>query len=132
MGNIVMAIDWTLYKNFREGEFRCKCGCGSALMRPDFMENLQLLRNIVGFQLTINSGYRCPAHNDKVSSTGLTGPHTTGLAVDIGVNRRDAHKVLQTAFSMGFRGIGVKQKGTGRFIHLDMIEVGLRPTVWSY
>ena len=34
-----------------------------------------------------------------------------------------------------FLGIGFQQKGSGRFIHLDMAsaEYGiLRPTIWSY
>lgn len=122
--------DWSKYKNFSEAEFMCKCGCGEALMDDDFMVELQMLRDIVGFALSINSGYRCPAHNDKVSSTGLDGPHTTGKTVDLGVDRQKAHKVLQTAFSMGFKGVGVAQKGSGRFIHLD--NARLKPTVWSY
>ena len=129
MGNAM--IDWTRYKNFSEGEFRCKCGCGSALMDAEFLDQLQFLRDFVAFPLKINSGYRCPTHNNKVSGTGFTGPHTTGKAVDIGVDRKKAHKVLKTAFSMGFAGIGIKQQGTGRFIHLDMLEER-RPTVWSY
>jgi zinc D-Ala-D-Ala carboxypeptidase len=35
------------------------------------------------------------------------------------------------ALEAGFTGIGVQQKGTGRFLHLDTLE-NLRPTVWSY
>jgi hypothetical protein len=30
---------------------------------------------------------------------------------------------------MGFKGIGVQQKGAGRFIHLDDRE---DPAIWSY
>ena len=123
-------IDWSNYPNFSEAEFMCKCGCGEALMEPAFLKDLQILRDIVGFALPINSGYRCPVHNSEVSGTGLTGPHTTGAAADIGVDRQNAHKVLQTAFSMGFKGVGVAQKGSGRFIHLDNARD--KPTVWSY
>jgi zinc D-Ala-D-Ala carboxypeptidase len=39
---------------------------------------------------------------------------------------------LRLAFKLGFTGIGVQQKGSGRFIHLDTMEGGTRPTVWSY
>jgi hypothetical protein len=35
------------------------------------------------------------------------------------------------AMEAGFTGIGVQQKGTGRFLHLDTLEGDLRPTVWS-
>lgn len=122
--------DWNKYPNFTPEEFCCKCGCGQVLMDDDFMRDLQVLRDIVGFALRINSGYRCPEHNNAVSGTGLTGPHTTGAAADIGVDRQNAHKVLQTAFSMGFKGVGVAQKGSGRFIHLDSSRD--KPTVWSY
>jgi hypothetical protein len=43
--------------------------------------------------------------------------------------------VLRAALNAGFTGIGVKQKGKGRFIHLDDIEDSgdrPRPWVWSY
>jgi len=33
---------------------------------------------------------------------------------------------------MNFKGIGVQQKGAGRFIHLDDWASPNRPTVWSY
>lgn len=125
-------INWADYPNFSEEEFRCKCGCAKASMDKQFIDDLQVLRNIVGFPLPINSGYRCPEHNNAVSGTGYSGPHTTGKAADLGVDRQKAHKVLQTALSMGFAGIGVAQKGSGRFIHLDTLDEGLRPTVWSY
>jgi hypothetical protein len=41
--------------------------------------------------------------------------------------------VLSLAFKHGFSGIGVQQKGTGRFIHVDVCSTELpRPSVWSY
>ena len=61
--------------------------------------------------------------------------HTTGKAADIAVSREDAFHLLSLALSKGFTGIGVQQKGSGRFIHLDTIENSEgrpRPTVWSY
>jgi len=36
------------------------------------------------------------------------------------------------ALELGFTGIGVQQKGTGRFPHLDTLEEPPRPNVWSY
>jgi hypothetical protein len=33
---------------------------------------------------------------------------------------------------MGFTGIGVQQKGSRRFIHLDVLQNPPRPNVWSY
>lgn len=118
------------WKYFKLGEFSCK-HCGENKMDPKFIDKLDLLREAYGKPLVVTSGYRCPAHNQKVSSTGPNGPHTTGKATDFRVDRGDAYKLLAIAMEMGFRGIGVNQKGTGRFIHVDDIQEG-RPTVWSY
>lgn len=122
-------------KNFTRKEFACKCGCGDDEMDLEFINRLQSLRELCGFPIIISSGKRCPEHNAKVSSTGKTGPHTTGKAVDISVDRTKAHKVLKMALRLGFTGIGVQQKGKSRFIHIDSLEEGPdcpRPTVWSY
>lgn len=100
-------------------------------MDHEFITKLDKLRGAYGAPLKVSSGYRCPAHNRVVSSTGADGPHTTGLAVDFAVDRANAHKLLTVAVQLGFRGIGVQQKGPGRFIHLDDIQEG-RPTIWSY
>jgi uncharacterized protein YcbK (DUF882 family) len=96
---------------------------------------LDELRYMFGKPLTITSGYRCPAHNQSVSTTGATGPHTTGLAADIGISGRDAVVVLRMALQVGFTGIGVQQKGGGRFLHVDLIPDSFgakRPWIWSY
>ena len=120
------------YPNFFHSEFRCKgegCCGGQARMKPEFMARLQDLRDAFKRPLAITSGYRCPAHNDSVSSTGTHGPHTTGAAVDIGIDRADALELLQLITIMGFNGLGVKQKGSGRFLHIDDRE---KPAFWSY
>jgi uncharacterized protein YcbK (DUF882 family) len=85
----------------------------------------------------VSSGYRCPDHNNEVSSTGLNGPHTTGKAADILVKGMNAYLLLQAAMKSGrLYGIGISQRGKheSRFLHLDMVESGqaFRPTVWSY
>lgn len=101
-------------------------------MNPLFMDKLQGLRDLVNKPLPVTSGYRCKAYNKKIGG----GPaHPAGLAVDLGVRGKTAYEVLTLATSMGFRGIGVKQKGNSRFIHLDMLEPtkkAPRPWVWSY
>lgn len=125
--------NWAEYPNFSRHEFACQCGnCGLAEMRPELMEMLQAIRTEAGFSFPVTSGYRCPAHNQAVSSTGADGPHTTGLAVDIGVRGDQCFRVMELAFEAGFKGIGVNQKGGSRFLHLDIITEGSRPWVWSY
>ena len=119
-------------KYFSKAELQCKCGCEAAPMDATFLIMLDELRATFGKPLLVSSGYRCPAHNSRVSSTGATGPHTSGKAVDLRVDRGAAHQLLKIAMDMNFSGIGINQKGSGRFIHLDILVEGLRPTVWSY
>lgn len=119
---------------FQRSEFRCK-HCGADRMQERFLLDLDELRHRYGKPLVVSSGYRCPEYNARVSSTGLHGPHTTGLAVDLSVARTDAYAVLRLALELGFTGIGVAQKGNNRFIHLDSLLPATgrpRPTVWSY
>lgn len=105
------------------------------LPKQDFMERVETLRLRYGKALRVTSAARCPDYNAKVSSTGRTGPHTTGRAIDFGIDRADAYDLLALALVMGFSGIGVHQKGKERFLHLDDLtdEPGQpRSTIWSY
>jgi uncharacterized protein YcbK (DUF882 family) len=121
-------------KYFKPEEFACHC-CGVIKMDAAFLDKLDRLRDQCGFPLTVLSGYRCSEHNSIVSETGVDGPHTFGLAADIQCSGANAWYVLDHAMSLGFHGIGVKQKGDigARFLHLDMMPLaGLRPRIWSY
>lgn len=120
---------------FKLEDFSCH-HCGKNLINLSFVDKLDELREEVGFALPVNSGYRCPAYNVIVSPrTGLTGPHTTGHAADLRIDRGKAYIVLKKALEMGFTGIGVAQKGNSRYIHLDDLPGATgqpRPTLWSY
>ena len=75
------------------------------------MDCLQRLRSAVGLPLPVSSAYRSPDHPVEASK--------------------------EVAMDAGFTGIGVKQSGEGRFIHLDTIThlddfPAERPTIWSY
>lgn len=119
------------WRYFKREDFACR-HCGQNEIKDSFIDELQKLRDTLGFPLPVNSGYRCPVHNAAVSSTGLTGPHTTGEAADLGVDRERAVLTLDAALAMPvFRGFGINQKGAGRFIHLDAINRPTR-TIWSY
>lgn len=106
-------------------------------MDDEYMTYLVALRRSTGVIMNLSSAYRCPEHNNKVSKTGLTGPHTTGRSTDSLVSGADALKILQRAYMFGMTGIGVKQKGSykKRFIHLDNLpnmQGQPRPHIWSY
>jgi uncharacterized protein YcbK (DUF882 family) len=98
-------------------------------MDQHFVEKLDAAREYLSLPFVITSGYRCAAHNDAVSDSGTTGPHTTGKAADIALSYQDARKALPT-LSLRFGGIGLQQKGPrdSRFIHVD----DLAPRIWTY
>jgi zinc D-Ala-D-Ala carboxypeptidase len=123
-------MDWGRYPNFKESEFACR-HCGQTKMDPDFMHRLQVLRDRFKKPMTITSGYRCPQHPIEAAKSA-PGPHSTGKAADIAVQGADAHRLLSISLELNFAGIGVQQKGDKRFLHLDTVTEGQRPTIWSY
>ena len=72
---------------FEMREFACKC-CGQ--LPPSAEQNLQALvdhvldpaRERLGMPITVNSGYRCPAHNKAVGGV-KNSQHLKGEAADI-------------------------------------------------
>lgn len=114
------------------------CDCkGLGIPTIQLMEKLEALREKLDRPIHVTSGYRCPAYNAQVSSSGGRGPHTMGKAVDIACFGETAFKLVDLALNVGFTGIGIKQHGKyiGRFIHLDFLtkEEGYpRPAFWSY
>ena len=106
-------------------------------MDPSFMDRLQRLRDSYGKPMRVTSAYRSPIDNVKVSTTGATGPHTTGRAVDFQIPLEDVLEVIYIAKTVGFTGVGLKQHGSHnkRFIHLDDLPDAPgqpRPRVWTY
>jgi len=122
-------------KNFSDKELSCS-HCGENKFDQKTLDALQELREAIGKPIKLSSAYRCPEHNDKVSGSGKSGPHTTGCAIDILCSGKGAHEILTFAMirSSIWKGIGVSQKGEhkSRFLHLDTLETDMRPWVWSY
>lgn len=116
---------------FTQDELRCQCGCGVYLFDEDALSILNSIRRDCGFPLPVSSGYRCVKHPIEAAKS-KPGAHTTGKAVDLAVNRDQAHELLRVAFLHGVPRVGVNQKGDGRFIHLDWCDDRPGPTVWSY
>lgn len=118
--------------HFSLAELACHCGCG--LVPPaDFIAELERLRTAFDRPMPINSGARCARYNQIVSTTGAVGPHTIG-AVDVAIESKDAFDLVKLALEMGWTGIGLRQKGTGRFVHLDRVSDDRhpRPRFWNY
>ena len=124
------------WRYFTPREMACQ-GTGRLYVVPGFMDRLEELRKSFDSPMIVSSGYRSEEHNERVSSTGKTGPHTTGRAVDILIAGELAFKLHRLAPMHGFTGIGVNQKGdwSGRILHLDDLPDGPgcpRPRLWSY
>lgn len=128
----------TRWPNFKPEEFMCKCGSCDAesglLMNAETMDKLQLLRSESNFSFQITSGYRCANHPDEKKKK-TPGAHGHGQGIDIFIRGKKAFHLTCNAEKFGFTGIGISQKGSHRFIHLDdMSNTALRPRpwVWSY
>lgn len=124
-------IDYGKYPNFSAKEFACS-HCGADGVKEELVAKLQALRTRYGKPMRITSGYRCPQHPVEARKTA-PGAHALGLAADVAVEGEEAYRLLSAAFLQGFTGIGVQQKGFGRFIHLDIRNGELpTPALWSY
>jgi uncharacterized protein YcbK (DUF882 family) len=132
--SLISPHDWR-WRFFTPAELACKAD-GSLRFDEGFLTLLESIRILFGRPMIVTSGYRSPAYNAKVSTTGENGPHTMGRAVDIAVSGQDAAELARIALSHGgITGLGVKQHGTGRFLHLDNLTPAAgfpRPRIWSY
>lgn len=118
-------------KYFHQDEFRCQhCGSLSG-MDWAFANEIDALREKVGFPLILSSAYRCAEHPVE-KRKDRPGSHATGRAVDIAATGDQALRVIAAALEMGFERVGVNQKGSGRFIHLDKAHGFPAPAIWSY
>lgn len=65
--------------------FKCKCG-GLCFhdddVEPLLIKTLNMMQEELGVQFIINSGFRCPEHNNNVGGT-LQSRHLFGLAADV-------------------------------------------------
>ena len=115
---------------FSEKELSCS-HCGENKFDPLFLATLNTIREELGFPMPITSGYRCPNHPIEVAKS-IPGSHAQGKAVDVAVSRAQAFELIKVSLKHEVIGLGVAQKGSGRFIHLDMASNKTRPTIWSY
>ncbi len=81
-------------KNFSIKEFDCKCGCempSDVLVNITKLANqLQYVRDCVAMPITINSAYRCEAHNSSDEVKGSkNSQHLLGKAADIVIQGLD-------------------------------------------
>lgn len=115
-----------LSKNFKSTEFDCngKGCCNTTPIDMNLVEILQNVRDHFGVSVHLNCGYRCPAHNAKISGASKASKHMEGIAADIvvkGVHPMRVARYIKTI--PGFAGrVGCytwDDKGSG-FVHVDV------------
>lgn len=116
-------------KNFSYKELACKCGkCGdNPPMNQEFMALIQRIRGLYGRPMTINSAYRCEAHNKAIGSKSDN--HTSGYAVDISAKTSgERYEFVKLALNVGINRIGIADT----FIHLDTNLNKAPGVIWRY
>ena len=108
--------DLQLSPHFRLAEFASKDGADKVLVDDDLVSLLEQIREAAGGEVTINSGYRSPAHNAAVGGVSSS-QHLYGRAADVVVEGASPLLVGQIAeYYLDRRGgIGVYQT----FTHVD-------------
>jgi len=81
-------------ENFSRKEFSCRCGCGKQDIDERLVNRLQLVRDIVGIPIKVNSGCRCISHNTK-SGGASESYHLLGLASDWCLEGEDGDSLLE-------------------------------------
>ena len=122
--NVVMNL-----KNFTIDEFDSPDLPGSGLnMDNDFLQMLDIARQIADIPFKINSGYRTKEHNKKVGGKSDSS-HLVGKAVDIAYsNSRDRWIIITALQEAGFNRLGIAKT----FVHTDSDQTKSPDVIWTY
>lgn len=111
-----------LSKNFNTKEFECSCQkCEDQFISEELISKLQKVRDLYGKSIKVNSGYRCPEHNQAIGGK-VGSSHVSGLAVDIApslMNLDELDKLYDICYNI-FDNIGDGRNK--EFIHVDVRE----------
>jgi uncharacterized protein YcbK (DUF882 family) len=123
-----------LTKNFSIGEFNSKDGSQMpAVVRENIealAKNLQALREFFGAEISINSGYRSPAHNEAVGGASKS-QHLKGTAADIVVEGITPDQVADTIEKLITEG-KMKQGGIGRYNSFTHYDIRGKKARWDF
>lgn len=114
-------------ENLTRAEVACRCGCK---MPAAIDKNLtvyapawQKVRVLYGHPMTINCGYRCPAHNATLPGAAKASQHLYGRATDNTPHDHSEAGVIAIAKAAlavpAIRGISIYETEHGCFCHLD-------------
>jgi len=121
-------------KYFKREEFDSPDEPGSgSMMEDDFLERLDIARDIYGYPMIVTSGFRTIKHHRSLSDRGYktskNSSHLLGLAADIHCDdSRKRYLLIEALLDAGFRRIGVGST----FIHVDLDEAKSQDVIWTY
>lgn len=124
----------TRYKYFKLSEFASPDQPDSGDMMDElFIETLDIARDIYGYPMIINSGFRTIDHNQKLKEMGYkvakNSSHLLGLAADIHcVDSKKRFLLIEALLDAGFTRIGIGDT----FIHVDGDTDKAQCVIWTY
>lgn len=103
------------------------------MMDVEFLEKLDVARDIAQFPFIITSGFRTVAYNrmlkDKGYSASNKSSHLLGYAADIHcTDSRKRYLLVEALLDAGFTRIGI----AGSFIHVDNDPEKPQNVIWTY
>ena len=106
-----------LTEHFRVREFACKDGCKYVLISKILVQTLEKVRQQIGEEIYINSGFRTPEHNKAVGGATLS-YHQYGMAADIRVKTKTPKEMFDILDKImaGWGGLELHQT----FVHVDV------------
>ena len=116
-----------LTPNFDREEYACKCGCGDDKIKDELATKVQLVRNILGRSIRINSGVRCNNHNIAINASASSS-HIGGWAADLGYAGSAERYELIKAATQVFDRVGIAKT----FIHVDVDANKTAGVIWLY
>lgn len=111
---------WKEIAYFQREEFRCPCGkCGGFPREPEekLVHLAEKVRLHFSLPVTISSGVRCAAHNERVGGVANS-RHLMGKAVDFSVRGVSAERVL--SYVKGLKNVRYAYGIDGSFVHMDV------------
>ena len=112
---ICSRMEEVLSENFKVREFACKDGCKFVVVSKILIQVLQALRQKIGEEIYINSGFRTPTHNKAVGGS-LLSYHQYGMAADIRAKTKTPEELYEILDEMlgGWGGLELQDT----FVHV--------------
>lgn len=114
---ICSRMDEWVSRHFRAREFACKDGCKFVLISRTLIEILEGLREKIGEEIYINSGFRTPNHNKAVGGA-LLSYHQYGMAADVRAKTKTPEELYNLLDEMLAGWGGLELHDT--FVHVDV------------